>query len=33
MNNIMTIKKDPEVCGSCGENVNDCECPNGPIRD
>lgn len=25
--------KDFEACGTCGENIQDCECATGPNRD
>jgi hypothetical protein len=34
MKNSNIIKNDdPEVCGDCGENINDCECWHGGITD
>lgn len=34
MKNFDTYRNDdPEVCGDCGENMNDCECWHGGVRD
>ena len=32
-NTILQRKNTHKTCGNCGENMNDCECWHGGVRD